>query len=112
MLAAVRGVARSRHEKSTIVSPLLLKVSSVAHMPFSTHSSNNERRREAVGPAVFVVLLLLGGGGVWLVSCESPPLGHCIPRPPVELSIAGGVAADLPLDPAPEGGRGKGEGEF
>jgi hypothetical protein len=72
LLTAVRGKARvaaarvrSRHEKSTHTSPLLVKVSKVAQTPCSTHSSNKEKRREGVGPAAGDVRLLLGGGTLY-----------------------------------------------
>jgi hypothetical protein len=94
MVEVVRGSARTRHAKSTHTFPPLVKVSSVAHMPFSMHSSNRERRREGVGLTAREVLLLgvwEGGGGVGTVNCwfVMPPLG-APPSPPVELAMVAG----------------------
>ena len=43
---------RKRQEKSTHATPRCLKVSSLAQMPCSTHSSNREKRRDVVRLAV------------------------------------------------------------
>ena len=66
---AVCGLTLILQQNSTLTSPRLLNVSSVAQTPFSTHSSKRVRRRDGVGPAAGGVQLLLGRGGGGPVRC-------------------------------------------